>query len=75
MTGIPDAVLPTASAELVAAANSAQSQKAVAKPKKAQRSANRQNAGRDQYRNVAPFWREVRVDDWAARGYAQTERD
>ena len=75
MTGIPDAVLPTASAELVAAANSAQSQKAVAKPKKAQRSANRQNAGRDQYRNVAPFWREVRVDDWAARGYAPRERD
>jgi hypothetical protein len=60
----------------VAAAGSTEAyQKAAATPKKAQRSANRQNPRRDHYRYGAPSWREVRVDDWAARGYALRERD
>ena len=61
----------------VAAANSTEPQKAVAtsKNKKAQKSARGQNHRRDQYRYGAPSWREVRVDDWAARGYAPRERD
>ncbi len=42
---------------------------------KAQKSARGQNHRRDQYRYGAPSWREVRVDDWAARGYAPRERD
>jgi hypothetical protein len=52
-------------------------QNAVATPKnkKAQKSARGQNHRRDQYRYGAPSWREVRVDDWAARGYAPRERD
>jgi hypothetical protein len=48
---------------------------ATAKNKKAQKSALGQNHRRDQYRYGAPSWREVRVDDWAARGYAPRERD
>ena len=61
----------------VAAANSTEPQKAVAtsKNKKAQKSARGQNHRRDQYRYGTPSWREVRVDDWAARGYAPRERD
>jgi hypothetical protein len=60
----------------IAAANSTESQNAVAGPKnnKAQKSA-RENHRRDQYRYGAPSRREVRVDDWAARGYAPRERD
>ncbi len=61
----------------VAAASSTKPQNAVAtsKNKKAQKSARSQNHRRDQYRYGAPSWREVRVDDWAARGYAPRERD
>ncbi len=61
----------------VAAASSTEPQNAVATPKnkKAQKSARGQNHRRDQYRYGAPSWREVRVDDWAARGYAPRERD
>ena len=61
----------------VAAASSTEPQNAVAaaKNKKAQKSARGQNHRRDQYRYGAPSWREVRVDDWAARGYAPRERD
>jgi hypothetical protein len=61
----------------VAAAISTEPQNAVATPKnkKAQKSARGQNHRRDQYRYGAPSWREVRVDDWAARGYAPRERD
>jgi len=70
----------------VAAASSTEPQNAVATPKKqnavatpknkkAQKSARGQNHRRDQYRYGAPAWREVRVDDWAARGYAPRERD
>jgi hypothetical protein len=51
------------------------SQKSVAKPKKVQRSAHRQNQRRDQYWFGAPSWREVRVDDWGARSYAPRESD
>jgi hypothetical protein len=60
----------------IAAANSTESQNAVATPKnkKAQKSARGQNHRRDQYRYGTPSWREVRVDDWAARG-APRERD
>jgi hypothetical protein len=55
----------------VVAASSTEPQNAVATPKnkKAQKSARGQN------RYGAPSWREVRVDDWAARGYAPRERD
>jgi hypothetical protein len=55
----------------VAAASSTEPQNAVATPKKkkAQKSARGQNHRRDQYRYGAPSWREVWVDDWAARGY------
>ena len=61
----------------VVAASSTEPQNAVATPKnkKAQKSARGQNHRRDQYRYGAPSWREVRVDDWAARGYAPRERD
>ena len=47
-------------------------QNAVATPKnkKAQKSARGQNHRRDEYQGT-PSWREVRVDDWAARGYAR----
>jgi hypothetical protein len=52
-------------------ARSTEPQNAVATPKakKAQKSARGQNHRRDQYRYGAPSWREVWVDDWAARGY------
>ena len=61
----------------VAAASSTEPQNAVATPKKkkAQKSARGQNHRRDQYRYGASSWREVRVEDWAARGYAPRERD
>ena len=61
----------------VVAASSTEPQNAVAtaKNKKAEKSARGQNHRRDQYRYGAPSWREVRVDDWAARGYAPRERD
>ena len=60
----------------VAATSSTEPQNAVATPKKkAQKSARGQNHRRDQYRYGAPAWREVRVDDRAARGYAPRERD
>jgi hypothetical protein len=61
----------------VAAANSTEPQNAVATPKnkKTQKSARGQNHRRDQYRYGAPSWREGRIDDWAARGYAPRERD
>ena len=61
----------------VAAASSTKPQNAVATPKnkKAQKSERGQNHRRDPYRYGAPSWREVRVDDWAARGYAPRERD
>jgi hypothetical protein len=61
----------------VAAASSTEPQNAVATPKnkKAQKSARGQNHHRDQYRYRAPSWREVRVDDSAARGYVPRERD
>jgi hypothetical protein len=61
----------------VAAASSTEPQNAVATPKnkKAQKSARGQNHRRDPYRYGAPSWREVRVDDWAARGYAPREPD
>jgi hypothetical protein len=61
----------------VAAASSTKAQNAVATPKnkETQRSARGQNPRRDLYRYGAPSWREVRVDDWAARGYAPRERD
>jgi hypothetical protein len=62
-------------APVAAAVSTERSKKAAATPKKAQRSANRQNQRRDQYWYGAPSWREVRVDDWAARGYAPRERD
>jgi len=58
-------------------ARSTEPQNAVATPKnkKAQKSARGQNHRRDQYQYGTPSWREVRVDDWAARGYAPRERD
>jgi hypothetical protein len=61
----------------VAAASSTKPQNAVAtrKNKETQKSARGQNHRRDPYRYGAPSWREVRVDDWAARGYAPRERD
>jgi hypothetical protein len=61
----------------VAAASPTEPQNAVATPKnkKAQKSARGQNHRHDHYRYGAPAWREVRVDDWAARGYAPRERD
>jgi hypothetical protein len=61
----------------IAAANSTEPQNTIATPKnkKAQKSARGQNHRHDQYRYGAPSWREVRVDDWAARGYPPRERD
>jgi hypothetical protein len=87
-TGSIDAALPAARTGsqgdparpgevAVAAASSTEPQNTIATPKnkKAQKSARGQNHRRDQYRYGAPSWREVRVDDWAARGYAPRERD
>lgn len=54
-----------------AAGTTEPSQKAAATLKK--RLAHRQNQRRDQNRYGAPPWREVRVDDWGARGYAPTD--
>jgi hypothetical protein len=62
-----------ASASVVVAGSTEPSQKAAATPKKAQRSAHRQNQRRDQNWYGAPSWREVRVDDWGARGYAPSD--
>ena len=61
----------------IALPSSTEPQAAVATPKnkKAQKSARGQNHSRDQDRYGALSWREVRVDDWAARGYAPRERD
>jgi hypothetical protein len=68
---------PAAGEATVVAASLTEPQTAVAAPKnkKAQKSARGQNHRRDQYRYGAPSWREVRVDDWAARGYVPRERD
>jgi hypothetical protein len=62
-------------ADIATASSTEAQKKTVAAPRKAQRSANRQNHRRDQYWNGAPSGREVRVDDWPARGYAPRERD
>ena len=88
MTGSIDAALlaahtgsqadpPRPGEAVVAAASSTEPQNAVATPKnkKSQKSARGQNHRRDQYRYDGPSWREVRVDDWAARGYATRGRD
>jgi hypothetical protein len=83
MTGSIDAALLAAhigsqgDPAAVAAASSTEPQNAGATPKnkKAQKSARGQNHRRDQNRYGAPSWRAVRVDDWAARGYAPRERD
>ena len=83
---IIDEMIPAASAgqpgdlaksgeAVAAAASSTEPHKGTATPKKAQRSAHRQTQRRDPYWYGAPSWREVRVDDWAARGYAPRERD
>ena len=62
-------------AAVVAATTEPQNAVATPKNKKAQKSARGQNHRRDQPRYGASSWREVRVDDWAARGYAPRERD
>ena len=62
-------------APVAAASSTESSQKAVAAPKKAQRSARGQNHRRDQYWYSTPSWRVVRVDDWGGRGYAPRESD
>jgi hypothetical protein len=61
----------------IAAANSTEPQNTIATPKnkKAQKSARGQNHRRDEYLYGAPSWREVRVDDWAARGYVPRKGD
>jgi hypothetical protein len=61
----------------IAAATSTEPQNTIATPKnkKAQKSARGQNHRRDPHRYGTPAWREVRVGDWAARGYAPRERD
>ena len=48
--------------------------KEVAETKKAQRSAHRQNQRRNQPSHSTPSRGDVRVADWAARGYASTWR-
>jgi hypothetical protein len=71
--GGPEKSGQTASAPVAAADTTEPSQKAAATLKKAQRLAHRQNQRRDQNRYGAPSWREVRVDDWGARGYAPSD--
>jgi hypothetical protein len=61
-------------AAVVAATTEPQNAVATPKNKKAQKSARGQNHRRDQYQYGTPSWREVRVDDWAARGYARDYR-
>jgi hypothetical protein len=72
--GPPGAMAKASEAE-VAAASTTGSEKSVAAAKKPKKSASRQNRRRDPYWYGAPSWREVRVDAWAARGYAPRERD
>jgi hypothetical protein len=48
--------------------------KGIAETKKAQRSAHRQNQRRNQPSHSTPSRGDVRVADWAARGYASTWR-
>jgi hypothetical protein len=64
---------PARPGEAAVAAATTEPQNAVATPKnkKAQKSARGQNHRRDQYQYGTPSWREVRVDDWATRGYAR----
>jgi hypothetical protein len=71
--GDPEKSSQGASAPVAVAGSTEPSQKAAATPKKAQRLAHRQNQRRDKNWYGAPSWREVRVDDWAARGYAPRE--
>ncbi len=72
--GDPEKSSQGASAPVAVAGSTEPSpQKAAATPKKAQRLAHRQNQRRDQNRYGAPSWREVRVDDWGARGYAPSD--
>jgi hypothetical protein len=73
--GDPEKSGQAASAPVAVAGSTEPSQKAAATPKTAQRSAHRQNQRREQNWYSAPSWREVRVDDWAARGYAPRESD
>jgi len=64
---------PARAGEAAVVAATTQPQNAVATPKnkKAQKSARGQNHRRDQYQYGTPSWREVRIDDWATRGYAR----
>jgi hypothetical protein len=62
-----------ASAPVAVASSTEPSQKAAARPKKAQRLAHRQNHRRDKNWDGAPSWREVRVDDSGSRGYAPSD--
>ena len=71
--GDPEKSSQGASAPVAVAGSTEPSQKAAATPKKAQRLAHRQNQRRDKNWYGAPSWREVRVDDWAARAYAPRE--
>jgi hypothetical protein len=71
--GDPEKSGQAASAPVAVAGSTEPSQKAAATSKKAQRSAHRQNQRRDQNWYGAPSWREVRVDDWGARGYAPSD--
>jgi hypothetical protein len=71
--GDPEKSSQSASAPVAVGGSTEPSQKAAGTPKKAQRLAHRQNQRRDKNWFGAPSWREVRVDDLAARGYAPRE--
>jgi hypothetical protein len=71
--GDPEKSGQDASAPVAVAGSPEPSQKAAATPKKAQRLAHRQNHRRDKNWDGTPSWREVRVDDWGARGYAPSD--
>jgi hypothetical protein len=71
--GEPEKSGQAASAPVAVASSTEPSQKAAARPKKAQRLAHRQNHRRDKNWDGAPSWREVRVDDSGSRGYAPSD--
>jgi hypothetical protein len=69
----PSTSAATPSVPAVAAIES--SQQPAATSKKPQKAARRENRRRDPAWRDAPWWREVRVDEWDARGYGGGGRD
>jgi hypothetical protein len=70
----PSTSSATTSVPAVAAVESSQQPVATSK-RKPQKTARRENRRRDPDRRDAPWWREVRAEEWDAHGYGGRERD